>query len=220
MRTTPSLALFALMFAAPVAAQDKEKLCNDIQHRAMRVGQWASYRWVGGNGDGTTMRMAVVGTEPVAGTPYYWYEMSITDPKKGAKGRTIIQMLVPELAFGMASGGPRGMIMKNGHDPAMRMPDEMVQMMGGRMGGQNLTAEIARRCQEMVVVGWEQVTVPAGTFRALHIKSADDKTEAWVLPDLYFAMVKATMHEGSLELTAKGADAKSSITETPRTMPH
>jgi len=41
MRTTPSLALFALMFAAPVAAQDKEKLCNDIQHRAMRVGQWA-----------------------------------------------------------------------------------------------------------------------------------------------------------------------------------
>jgi len=72
----------------------------------------------------------------------------------------------------------------------------------------------------MVVVGWEQVTVPAGTFRALHIKSADDKTEAWVVPDLYFAMVKATMHEGSLELTAKGADAKSSITETPRTMPH
>jgi len=163
---------------------------------------------------------AATATEPVAGTPYYWYEMSITDPKKGAKGRTIIQMLVPELAFGMASGGPRGMIMKNGHDPAMRMPDEMVQMMGGRMGGQNLTAEIARRCQEMVVVGWEQVTVPAGTFRALHIKSADDKTEAWVVPDLYFAMVKATMLEGSLELTAKGTDAKSSITETPRTMPH
>src|SRR5207247_10990017 len=122
-------------------------------------------------------------------SPYYWYEMSITDPKKGAKGRTIIQMLVPELAFGMASGGPRGMIMKNGNDPAMRMPDEMVQMMGGRTGGQNLTAEIARRCQDVVVVGCGQGTVPAGTFRGLHVKSPDDNADAWVLPDLVSGLV-------------------------------
>jgi hypothetical protein len=220
MRATTSLALFTLVIATPLAAQDKEKLCNDIQNRPMRVGQWASYRWIGGSADGTTMRMAVVGTEPVAGTPYYWYEMSITDPQKGVKGRTVIQMLVPELGFGAGSGGPRGMIMKSGDDPATRMPDEMVQMMGGRMAGQNFAAEIARRCRDMVVVGWEQVAVPAGSFRALHIKSADEKTEAWIVPDLYFGMVKATMHEGSMQLTARGTDGKSSITETPRMMPH
>jgi hypothetical protein len=71
----------------------------------------------------------------------------------------------------------------------------------------------------MDLVGWEQITVPAGTFRALHLKSAQEQTEAWVLPDLYFGMLKATMKDGSaMVLTDRGSDAKSSITETPRRM--
>ena len=218
MRTAPSVALFAVLVATPLVAQDKEKLCNDIQHRPMRVGQWATYKWTGGRPEGTTMRMAVVGTEPVNGMPYYWYELTMNDPAKGPKGNTIIQMLVSGLGYG-AGAGPRAMIMKSGTDAATRMPDQMVQMMGGRMGGQNIAAEITRRCQEMTVVGWEQVAVPAGSFRALHIKTNDEKTEAWVLPDLYFGLVKATMHDGSaMELTGRGTDAKSSITETPRSM--
>lgn len=46
--------------------------------------------------------------------------------------------------------------------------------------GQNIAADIARKCQEMELVGWEQVTVPAATFRALHVKHTGDQTEAWV----------------------------------------
>lgn len=218
MRKAPMLPLLALFVAAPLVAQDKEQLCNDIQKRPMHVGPWASYSWTGGRVDGTTIRMAVVGTEPVEGTAYYWYEMSFSDPKKGDKGKTIMQMLVPGIT--LQSGAVRGLIMKNGNDPAMRMPDQMVGMMGGRMANQNFAADIARRCREMDLVGWEQVTVPAGTFRALHIKAAAEQTEAWVLPDLYFGLLKATMKDGSsMVLTGRGTDATSSITETPQTMP-
>jgi len=99
------LSLVALFLASPLVAQDKAQLCNDIRSRPMRVGQWASYTWQGGRADGTTMRMAVVGTEPVDGTPYYWYELAITDPKKGAKGKTVIQMLVAKLGYGGGGGG-------------------------------------------------------------------------------------------------------------------
>jgi hypothetical protein len=222
MRSATTLTLLALFLAAPPApprplvAQEKDQLCNDIQRRPMRVGQWASYTWTRGRADGTTMRFALVGTEAVEGTTYYWYEMAMNDPKKGAKGKTVIQMLVPGLGY--QAGGVRRMIMKSGEDAAMRMPDQMVRMMGGRMG-QNLAADIARKCQEMEFVGWEQVTVPAGTFRALHVKHAADQTEAWVVPDLYFGLLRATMKDGAtMGLTGRGADAKSSITETPRSM--
>ncbi|HYU08828.1 MAG TPA: hypothetical protein VEK77_05545 [Gemmatimonadales bacterium] len=212
-----SLSLLALVLAAPLAAQSKEQLCNDLQHRPMRVGQWSSYTWTGGRSDGTTMRMAVVGTEAVEGQPYYWYEMLMNDPKKGPKGRNVFQMLVPGLGF--QPGAVRALIVKSGDEPAMRMPDEMVRMMGGRMG-QNLAADLAGKCLEMTVVGWEQVTVPAGSFRALHVRSANDQNEGWVVPDLYFGMVRAKLKDGStMDLTGRGTDAKSSITETPRSMP-
>lgn len=218
MPSAKMLALLALCVASTLAAQDKEQLCTDIQKRPMRVGQWASYNWIGGRSEGNSMRMAVVGTETVNGTPYFWYEMSFTDPKKGDKGKTIMQMLVPGLT--LQTGAVRGLIMKSGTDPAMRMPDQMVSMMGGQMANQNFAAEIGRRCREMDLVGWEQTTVPAGTFRALHIRSTAEQTEAWVLPDLYFALLKATMKDGSsMVLTGRGMDAKSSITETPQTMP-
>ena len=220
----PRLKLFALLTllcAAPatpasLVAQDKTQLCNDVQHRPMRVGQWASYAWAGGRTDGATMRMAIVGTEPVEGSPYYWYEITFTDRSKGASGKTIVQVLIPGLDQATAM---RGMIMKSGAEPAMRMPEEMVRIMGGRMG-ENFATEFARKCQEMDVVGWEQVTVPAGSFRALHMRHAADQTDAWIAPDLYFALLRAKLKDGStMELTGRGADAKSPITETPVAMP-
>ena len=211
------LSLLALFLAAPVAAQDKDQLCNDIQRRPLRVGQWASYNWTGGRTAGTTMRMAVVSTENVGGKPHFWYEMLFNDPKKGEKGRMIMQMLVPGITLN--TGDVRGLIMKNGNEPAMRMPEQMLGMVAGNMAKQNFAAEIARRCREMEVVGWEQVTVPAGSFRALHVKSVAEQTEAWMLPDFAFGLLKATMKDGSaMVLTGRGMDAKSSITEAPRTM--
>ena len=199
-----------------LAAQDQTQLCNEIQHRPLKVGQWVSYHWVGGRTDGSTIRMAVVGTEPVGGTPHFWYEMSMNDPHRGDKGKVIMQMLVPGRMGEM--GNVRGMIMKTGNDPAMRMSDQMVQMMGNRMG-KNAADEITRQCQQMEFVGWEQVTVPAGSFRAMHIRSPEEQTEAWVLPDMFIGLVRAKLKDGStMELTGRGGDAKSSITETPRSM--
>lgn len=213
-----SLFVLLLILLAPLAlsAQDKDQLCNDLQRRPLKVGQWVSYQWTGGRTDGSTMRMAIVGTEPVGGTPYYWYEMSMHDPQRGDKGTVIMQMLVQGLAGG--ASGVRGMIMKTGTEPAMRMSDQMVQMMGSRMG-KNVADEIARQCQQMELIGWEQVTVPAGTFRALHLRSAVEQTEAWVMPDMFVGLVRAKLKDGStMELTGGGSDAKSSITETPRAM--
>ena len=211
------VSLLTLLCATPLIAQDKEKLCTDIQNRPMRVGQWAGFRWTGGRTDGATMRMALVGTEAVGDAPHYWYEIVFTEPSKGVQGKTILQILVPGLGF--QASAVRGLILKSGASQAMRMPEEMVRMMGSRMG-QNFATEFAHKCQEMDVVGWEQVTVPAGSFRALHVRHAGEQTDAWLLPDLYFGLLRATLKDGSsLELTGKGADAKSSITETPQMMP-
>lgn len=213
-----SWTLLLAFMLAPIAlsAQDKDQLCHSLETRAMRVGEWASFKWTGGRTDGATMRMAVVGTEAVGGAPFYWYEIAFADPGKGPKGRTIVQVLIPGL--GERASQVRGMIMKSGDDPAMRMPQEMVQMMSGRMG-QNFATEFARKCQEMTVVGWEQITVPAGAFRALHVRHAAEQTEAWIVPDLYFGLLRAKLKDGStMELTGRGRDAKSSITETPRAM--
>jgi hypothetical protein len=75
----------------------------------------------------------------------------------------------------------------------------------------------------MEVVGWELVTVPGGEFRALHLRHPRTATvtEAWVQPDLQFAMVRGILKDGGvMELAGQGTDAKSSITETPLEMPH
>lgn len=215
---TLSLVAALLAVLPPAAgAQDKDKICRDVQNRPMTVGQWASYTWTGGPMDGGNMRFAIVGTEAQGGVTYYWYEMAIDDPKHAAKGKTIMQMLVPGLAYG--AGGLRAMVMKSGSDPAMRMPDQMVSMMGSRIAS-NITAEISRSCLEMELVGWEDVTVPAGTFHALHVRNAREQTEAWLRPELYFGMVKVVTKDGAvMALAAYGAGAKSSITETPREMP-
>ena len=218
----PSLrmaSLLTLLCATPLIAQDKEKLCTDIQNRPMRVGQWADYRWTGGRTNGSTMRMALVGTENVGTKPHYWYEIAFNDASRGT-GKTIIQILVPGLAF--QASAVKALILKSGTEPAMRMSEEAVRMMGSRMG-QNFATEFAHKCQETEVVGWEQVTVPAGTFRALHVRHTGEQTDAWLLSDLYFGLLKATLKDGSsMALTARGADAKSSITETPTMMsfPH
>jgi hypothetical protein len=210
------VSLLTLLCASPLMAQEKDKLCTDIQNRPMRVGQWADYRWTGGRTNGSTMRMALVGTENVASRPHYWYEIAFNDAGKGTS-KTIIQILVPSLGF--QASAVKGLILKSGTEPAMRMSEEAVRMMGSRMG-QNFATEFAHKCQETEVVGWEQVTVPAGTFRALHVRHTGEQTDAWLLSDLYFGLLKATLKDGSsMELVGRGTDAKSSITETPTMMP-
>lgn len=213
-----SLALGAAFTPAVVAGQtaERDKICRDVE-RAPAVGTWASYNWVGGQSDGSTMRFAVIGREPREGKPHYWFELILENPQRGAQGKVIMQMLTPGL--GAQASGIRSVVMKTGDQPAMRIPEQMVRMMAANMGS-NLATEMARSCQEMEVIGWEQVTVPGGSFRALHLRHARNGMDAWVQSDLNFGMIKATMKDGStMALSGQGTGAKSSITETPRDMP-
>jgi hypothetical protein len=213
------LAVGAAALALPAAGQasrDKERVCSQFQSRVLTVGTWASYNWTGGRTNGNTMRMAVVGKEPREGTTYYWYEVTIADPKR-PNDKMIMQMLVQ----GLGAGSVRSVVMKSGGQPAMKMPPQMIQMINSSPG-MNMAADLARQCQEMEVVGWEQVTVPGGEFRALHMKhpQAGMMSDVWVQPDLQFGMIKAALKDGGvMELTGQGTDAKSSITETPQEMP-
>jgi hypothetical protein len=205
----------ASLLAAPLAAQDKQKICQDLEHHPLTVGTWATYKWTGGRSDGSTIRVAVIGNETRAGAALYWYEMMLQSPK-GPKESMIMQMLVPGLTYDPSA--IRGFVMKSGDQPAMRIPEQMVRMMAANMGP-NMAADIARSCNEMDVVGWEQVTVPAGSFRALHLRHPRSGTEAWLQPTLSFPLVQAVMKDnGTMALTGQGTGAKSSITETPRDM--
>lgn len=213
MRTRLLLAAGALWLGSQsLAAQEAPDLCTEWQERTPVVGQWASYLVSGGDADGTTMRMAIVGSETQGDSTFYWYEMAIESTKDQ---RMIMQMLVPGLAYHMTR--VRSVVMKAGDQPAMKLPQQMVGMMTSRMMP-NFAAQMARECQETEVVGWETVSVPAGSFRSLHIRQRDGN-EGWATLDHMFGLVKAVAKDGmTMELTDRGSDAKSSITETPREM--
>jgi hypothetical protein len=213
MRAIAVLAVVSCWLApAPLTAQDQAALCGELQRRTPTVGSWASYGFTGGKSDGSRMRMALVGSEVQGDSTYFWYEMKI----ESAKSETMImQLLVPGLAYQM--GRARAIVMKAGNEPAMRMPQQMVSMMASRMMP-NLAADMVRECLETQVVGWETVSVPAGSFRALHIRQKDGN-EGWVTLDHQFGLVKAVTRDGTMELTGRGSDATSSITETPRSIP-
>ena len=123
-------------------------------------------------------------------------------------------MLVPGIGPGMAA--PRAVVMKLGSVPAMEMPMNAPGANRGAPGSDAL-----RDCSNAKVIGWESVTVPAGTFRALHVQNAQGRGDSWIVPDLPFALVKmGTGHEANdstrMVLLAHGMGAKSEITETPQ----
>jgi hypothetical protein len=210
------LLLLAPSAPSALGAQDKQALCRNVETHSFTVGKWATYNWTGGQTAGSTMRMAVIGQEMHGGTKFYWYELTIVDPKRGARGRMIMQTLVSGLGTG--ARGVRAVVIKSGDEPAMKMPEAMVQAMSSSQGA-NVAAELARQCMEMEIVGTENVTVPGGRFTAIHMRHPQSGMNVWVQPNLDFAMVKATMKDGGrMELTGQGTGAKSSITETPREM--
>lgn len=194
--------------AVPVAGQDMAALCRET--RTFTNGQWALYRGVGERNDTTTTRFAIVGTE---GTRLWW-EMSVTSSRRRQDGVMIMQALVSDL--GTLQPRFHAMVIKSGDRPAQRMPDQMVQMMSSRMGT-NLSTEAAKQCEQGQVIGTESITVPAGTFRALHVRMSE--SESWFAREIPFGMVRVKASNGGLmELVGYGRDAKSLITETPQVM--
>ena len=204
-------AAFVVLLAVPVArAQNLAEICRRQENPP--VGAWSEFRVVGGPNDGATERLAVVGTETRADTSYQWIEFSAHGYRMSGSGDTTSVVMK-----GLARGGwagmaqPRELIMKIGTAPAMEMP----------VGGPDSGSGSLDDCANSKVVGWESVTVPAGTFRALHIQDDSGGGDAWVVPDLPFGMIKGGMggtpgDSGQMVLVAHGMGAKSAITETPR----
>lgn len=82
----PVAVVAALSLAvAPLHSQDLVALCKQMSHPA--VGSWSSFRFVGGNNDGATMKISVVGSESHGDTAYLWLEMAM-DGFEGARGRS------------------------------------------------------------------------------------------------------------------------------------
>ncbi|HTT67881.1 MAG TPA: hypothetical protein VMF70_07630 [Gemmatimonadales bacterium] len=205
-------AVLLCLAVPPARAQDLADLCRRAMHPP--VGAWSQFSNEGGRMPGSSMRIAVVGQETRGGTAYLWMEFAIHGMSmgRGEGGGDTVSMINRMLVrgFGPGMAAPVATIMKFGSAPAMEMP------VNGP-GMQAPSSNSLKDCTTSKVVGWESVTVPAGTFRALHVQDADGTSDTWVAPDLPFGMVKTlTPDSGQLVLVAHGMGAKSEITETPR----
>jgi hypothetical protein len=211
-----AVASLGLLLAAPPGrAQDLATLCRAVMQPP--VGAWSEFRMEGGRTAGSSMRMAVVGQETRGGTHYLWMEFAAHGvPMGGAEGGGDTVSMINKVlvrGFGAEMAEPAAMVMKIGSAPAMEMPT------GG--GPEAPGSNSLKDCTSSRVVGWESVTVPAGTFRALHVQDPDGGGDTWVVPDLPFGMVQALEGEepgdsGRMVLVAHGMGARSAIVETPR----
>ena len=164
------------------------------------IGGWSEYQMTTKGNPPTKMKVAVVGKEGDA----YWYE---TVMEGGREGRTIMKMLV--------SGNPedqkniKRMIVKQGNDPAMEMP---VQMMQQSSKGQGQSGKAIDK-------GTETIKVPAGTFKTQHMQYQDvgGFVDTWVYKDVSpYGMIKSQSKDMEMVLTGYGTGAKTQITETPQ----
>ncbi len=208
-----------LSLAAPaVRAQNLAEICRTVMHPP--VGSWSRFRLEGGRENGATVKMSIVGSESRGDSTFLWMETEARGfpmgPQRGGEGGSdtmtvISKMLVSGLGVGAMA--PHAIVFKLGSMPAMSMP---MQAPSGRSPGN----EALRNCGEGKIVGWESVTVPAGTFRALHVQDTNRNGNTWLVPDLPFALVKIETSRGeetsNMVLVAHGTGARSAITETPQ----
>jgi hypothetical protein len=164
------------------------------------VGGWSEYQMTSKSEGPMKMKIAIVGKEG----DVYWYE---TVMEGGRQGRMISKMLV--------SGDPgdtknvKRMIFKQGNEPAMEMPVEMMQ--------QQSRAQEQRG--KIVDKGSETIKVPAGSFSTKHMQyqDADVVVDTWVYKDVSpYGMVKSVSKDLEMVLLGYGTGAKTLITETPQ----
>ena len=215
-RTLTAVAVLTCLSAPAVRAQDLADLCRRVMNPP--VGSWSEFRVTGGGRvPFTSMRMSVVGQETRGGTAYLWMEFAAHGISMGqGNGGDTLSMINRMLVrgFGPGMSEPVAVVMKFGSAPAMQMPIGAPGQAGPGSGS-------LKDCTSSKVVGWESVTVPAGTFRALHVQDAAGGGDAWVVPDLPFGIVKSLTggepsDSGQMVLSAHGMGARSQITETPR----
>ena len=164
------------------------------------IGGWSEYQMTSKSEGSTKMKIAIVGKEGDA----YWYE---TVMEGGRQGRIITKMLV--------SGDPgdtknvKRMIFKQGNEPAMEMP---VEMMHQSSKGQGQSGKIIDK-------GTETIKVPAGTFKTQRsqYQDAEGVVDTWMYKDVSpYGMIKSVSKDMEMVLIGYGTGAKTQITETPQ----
>ena len=198
-------AVVALMASDMLMAQDQGGPCPGM-YPSPKVGEYADLRFKSADQGSMGMRFAIVGEEDVFGRRHIWVEIASVPPKVG--DTVVVQMLVPGYPF--QQGDLRGYVVKMPGQPAMSIPQDMLEQLGSTTPGPGWKEQ----CEVAVDLGNERVTVPAGTFIARHYRSPDEKEEVWIA-DVPFGMVKLVTADGEMELIAYGTDARSRITEEP-----
>jgi hypothetical protein len=164
------------------------------------IGGWSEYQMTAKGSTPTKMKVAVVGKEGDA----YWYE---TVMEGGREKRTIMKMLV--------SGNPedqnniKRMIIKQGNEPAMEMPVQMMQQSSKDRG----------QSGKVIDKGTETIKVPAGTFKTQHsqYQDAEGVVDTWMYKDVSpYGMIKSQSKDMEMVLLGYGTGAKTQITETPQ----
>ncbi len=207
-----AIAALGLVALAPTGlfAQDMATICSNMTD--VEVGSWATYE-VDAEGQQGTMRFALL-PEGAAGGEGQWFELSMNVNNQDM----VLQLLVASWPF--APDDVQGVVIKQGGQPAMRLPDTMLGMMRGQMDLP--ISGMSESCAASSFLGMETVTVPAGTFEAYHIRPADQdmgEGDVWVSPDAPFGLLKGEGDDGSMTLIESGTGATSMITETPQDMP-
>jgi hypothetical protein len=192
--------LFALSFVHPTYGQFGQSSGPSFRGEFKPiVGGWSEYQMTSKSEGPTKMKIAIVGKEGDA----YWYE---TVMEGGRQGRIITKMLV--------SGDPgdmknvKRMIFKQGNEPAMEMP---VDMMGQSSKGQGQLGKVIDK-------GTETIKVPAGTFKTKHMQYQDVETvDTWIYKDISpYGLIKSVSRDMEMVLIGYGTGAKTLITETPQ----
>lgn len=211
MRIIFSTSLLAALLAAPAAAR-AQGACGGYV-KAPAAGGWSEYMVrVPGSAD-LAVRLAVTGTDARRDKKLLWFETRVN----GGAGTMVSRLLVPGYPYATAQlegavlKGMNGQVVQLGPDLLLRARDQELP---------RLHKAIAEGCAAAQLVGDEQVTVRAGTFRTKHYRSAQAGADFWVSNETPFGLVKMsnTQDNSTMELTGRGTDAKTSITETPKVL--
>src|SRR5688500_18535114 len=106
-------------------------------------------------------------------------------------------------------------VLKTGGRPAMKMSGRMIGMIRGPMGINTALADLGYGVSMM---GEDSLTIPTGTFKAARFHNDKHNTDAWMVRNQPFYLVKSVGEDHEIALASSGSGATSSITEEPQEM--
>jgi hypothetical protein len=218
----PLALILALGASAPALAQmSNEPTPLALDLKKVPVGSWAEYTMTIGAGAGMTVksRWALVARDANSNTIETSAEGAPLDPIGGKM--TMKLVLVPDP---VKSDHPvKQMVLKRGESDPMEMPLDMPGMPAQRF----------EKPDPKKLVGKEQVKVAGGSFKASHYRDVNKSatTDFWISEEVGpLGLIKLTtvpkpgatgpmgqpLPPVSMQLTAKGKDAKPAITKAAK----